>query len=129
MFPQDRKYAESHEWAKVDGNIATLGISKHAIEALTDLTYLEFTMDEGDEVQKGDIFGEVETVKTSSSLYSPVSGKIVAVNKDVADNLEGMMNDPYEFGWLVKIEMSNPEEYNALMDAEAYKVHAENEAH
>jgi glycine cleavage system H protein len=129
MFPKDIKYAITHEWARVKDNVVEIGITKHAIDALTDLTYFEFILEEGDEVTKGDIFGEVESVKTSSSLYCPVSGTIVEVNQDIADNLETLMEDPYGAGWLIKIEMSDPEELDAMMDAAGYKAHAESESH
>ncbi|HPY74675.1 MAG TPA: glycine cleavage system protein GcvH [Planctomycetota bacterium] len=129
MFPKDIKYAVTHEWARVKDNVVEIGITKHAIDALTDLTYFEFILEEGDEVTKGDIFGEVESVKTSSSLYCPVSGTIVEVNQDIADNLETLMEDPYGAGWLIKIEMSDPEELDAMMDAAGYKAHAESESH
>ena len=129
MFPKDIKYAITHEWARVKDNVVEIGITKHAIDALTDLTYFEFILEEGDEVTKGDIFGEVESVKTSSSLYCPVSGTIVEVNQDIADNLETLMEDPYGAGWLIKIEMSDPEELDAMMDAVGYKAHAESESH
>ena len=131
VYPSHLKYAKSHEWLKVEGDCAKAGISSFAISQLTDLTYLQFNVDVGDTISKGQSFGDVESVKTASELYSPVSGEVVAVNKSLenTDNLEGLMKDPYEVGWMIEIKISNPSEVKELLSISDYEKHAENEAH
>ncbi len=121
MYPKNLKYTQTHEWLKVEGKKAKIGISEFAIKELTDLTFLQFDVEVGDELAKGQAFGEVESVKTTSSLYMPVSGKILAIHTEVADQLEDMMKDPYEFGWLIEVELTNPTEVEKLYDAAAYE--------
>jgi len=126
--PEGLKYTEEHEWVRVGGNIGTIGITDHAQSELGDLTYVELPQI-GDEFSKGDSVGGVESMKTYQDLYTPVSGKVVEVNKAFLnedggeeDNpFEMVKNDPYGKGWMLKIELSDPSELDTLMDAKAYK--------
>lgn len=111
-------YSESHEWVKVDGNIAIVGVSDFAQSELGDITYVDMP-DEGDEFAAGEEFGALESVKASGELNAPVSGKIVACNTEVEDSPELINEDPY-FNWIVKIEMSDSSELEKLLNAAAY---------
>ena len=113
------KYSESHEWVKVEGNIAVVGVSDFAQKEMGDITYVDMP-EVDDEVSAGEEFGALESVKASSELLSPVSGKIVACNTELEDAPEKINEDPYGT-WIIKVEMSDPAELDALMDAEAYK--------
>lgn len=118
-FPAELKYVKSHEWARIDGNIATIGITDFAQSELGDVVYVDISVSEGDKLDAGDVFGTIEAVKTVSDLYMPISGKITAINANLSDAPETMNNDPYGEGWLIKIEsndLDNPE----LIDAAAY---------
>lgn len=121
MYPVEFKYTKSHEWLKVQGKKAKVGITSFAIESLTDLTFLQINVEVGDTLKKGDSFGDVESVKTASQIYTPVSGKVTAVHKDLSDKLEELMKDPFEKGWMIEVEMSQPEEANALFSAKQYE--------
>ena len=112
-------YAESHEWVKVEGNVAIIGVSDYAQAEMGDITYVDIP-EVGDVFEKGDVFGALESVKASSDLYSPVSGKVVEVNEELLDAPEKVNEDAFE-AFLVKIEMSDPSELNALLDAEGYR--------
>ncbi len=117
-------YAESHEWvdlAEEDGKaVGTIGLSGFALEQLNDLVYMELP-ELGRELTAGEEFGEVESVKAVSPLYSPVSGKVVAVHEDLPENLEKLNDDPYEFGWIVKVEISDANSVESLLDHAAYQ--------
>ena len=115
----DRKYAESHEWVKLDGDIATVGISDYAQHALGNIVYVDMP-EEGDEVRQGEDFGAVESVKAASDLISPVSGEVVEVNEALVDNPELINQDAFA-NWIIKVKVSDPSELDSLMDAEAYK--------
>lgn len=119
-FPAELKYTQDHEWVRVDGNIATIGISDHAQGELGDVVYVDIP-DDITEVSAGQSFGTIEAVKTVADLFAPVSGKVVEVNRSLNDNPEIVNKDPYGEGWMIKIEMSNPAELDALMDVNAYK--------
>ena len=125
MIPEDLKYTQTHEWAKLEGNKVKIGITYHAQEQLHDIVYVELP-EEGSEVSKGDTIGVVESVKAASDVYSPFSGKITAVNREVEDQPELLNKDPYKY-WLVEIELSNPEEIEELLNAEEYKKLVEEE--
>ncbi len=112
-------YSESHEWVKVEGNIAVIGVSDFAQAEMGDITYVDLP-DEGDEFEKGEDFGALESVKASSELYSPVSGKVVEVNPELEDAPELINEDAYA-AWIIKVEMSDPAELEDLMDAKAYE--------
>ncbi len=124
MKPQELLYAESHEWAYVteEGGekFATVGISAHAVEALTDLVYMDLPT-VGTAVAAGSSFGEVESVKATSDIYSPVDGEIVDVNSSLPDNLEILGTDPYEQGWIIKVKLSNEDSLANLKDYDAYE--------
>ena len=111
-------YSESHEWVKVEGNIAVVGVSDFAQAEMGDITYVDLP-DEGDEVTKGEDFGALESVKASSELYSPVSGKVVEVNSELEDAPE-LINEDAFANWIIKVEMSDESELEDLMDAKAY---------
>ena len=111
-------YSESHEWVKVDGNIAIIGVSDFAQEEMGDITYVDAPA-EGDSVAKGEDFGALESVKASSELYSPVSGTVVAVNEELEDKPELINEDPYG-AWIIKVEMSDKSELDSLLTAAAY---------
>ncbi|TVQ63055.1 MAG: glycine cleavage system protein GcvH [Phycisphaerales bacterium] len=117
--PTDRKYTESHEWLKVDGDVVTLGVTKFAVEELTDVTYAQMK-GVGTDVDAGGPVGEIESVKATSDVYSAVPGEIVEVN-GALDNDPGLINtDPYGAGWLVKIKASDLGPLESLMDAATY---------
>ena len=113
------RYSEDHEWVKVEDGVALVGISDYAQHELGDITYADLPEEE-DEAVAGEEFGALESVKASSELLSPVSGKIVACNAELEDAPEKINEDPYGT-WIIKVEMSDPAELDALMDAEAYK--------
>ncbi len=126
MIPEDLKYTKTHEWVKVEGNKVRMGITYHAQEQLHDIVYVELP-EVDTEVSKGDTLGVIESVKAASDFYAPVSGKVVAVNNEVADQPELLNQDPYK-NWLVEIEMSNPDELNELLSPEEYKKLLEEES-
>jgi glycine cleavage system H protein len=128
MIDADARYLPSHEWAKqVEGNVYAVGLSAYAIEQLGDIVYMELP-EEGAEFKKEEPFGVVESVKSASDMYAPISGKIVAANNDAIDNPDMLKNDAYEDGWLIKIEASDASEFDALMDEAAYRKFLETEA-
>ena len=128
MIDADARYLQSHEWAKNEsGNVFTIGLSAYAIEQLGDIVFMELP-EVGREFKKEESIGVVESVKTAADMYAPLSGKVVAVNEDVPDNPDALKTDAYNAGWLVKIEASDPSEFEALMDDAAYKKHLETEA-
>ena len=124
MNPDNLRFAKTHEWvavADVGGeSIATVGISQFAVEALTDLVYIELPQ-VGRKVAADESFCEVESVKAVSDVYAPVSGEVVAVNESLPDNLEAMSKEPYGEGWIAKIKMNDPSELDRLMDHAAYQ--------
>ena len=120
-------YSESHEWVKVDGETAIIGISDHAQQALGNIVYVDMPEEE-DEVTANEDFGAVESVKAASDLISPVSGVVVEVNEALADAPELLNKDAYE-NWIIKVKMDDPEELKNLMDAAAYEKFCENEEH
>jgi glycine cleavage system H protein len=121
-------YTKDHEWAKVEGKIVTVGITDYAQEALGEIVFVEFPK-VGSEVATGKTFGVVESVKAVSDLYAPVTGKVVEVNEPLPDNPATINQDPYGEGWLIKVEMSNPDDLKSLMDDSAYEKYVAEEAH
>lgn len=113
------KYAESHEWVKVEGDIALVGISDYAQHALGNIVYVDLP-EVGDEVSAGEEFGAVESVKAASDLYSPVSGEVVEVNEELEDTPEAINGDAFGT-WIIKVKMSDPSELDSLLDAAAYE--------
>jgi len=133
MQPENLLYAKTHEWVAIETNtageqIATVGLSEFALKALTDLVFIELP-NVGDAVEAGESFGEIESVKAVSALYSPVTGEIIAVNSPVSDRLEMLAQDPYNDGWFVKIKFADKEVPAQLLDFAAYQKFCENEAH
>ncbi len=118
-------YSESHEWVKVEGNVAIVGISDHAQHEMGDLSYVDLP-EVGDELAKGDEFGAVESVKAASDLYAPVSGTVTEINEELEDAPELLNQDAFA-NWIMKVEMSNPSELETLMDAAAYEAMCANE--
>lgn len=119
-MPEDLKYSKEHEWVKVEGNIATVGITSFAQDQLGDVVYVELPSS-GKELKSMQEFGVVESVKSVSSLYSPVSGKVVEVNSGLNNSPQLVNDDPYGKGWIIKVKMGNAAELDALFSAEDYK--------
>ena len=117
--PAELKYTKDHEWIKVEGNKATIGVTDFAQRELGDIVFVEVET-VGQSLNAGDIFGSVEAVKTVSDLYLPVSGTIDELNEDLASAPEAINQEPYGNGWIIKMTLSNPEEVNELLDAKAY---------
>ena len=119
-IPEELRYTEEHEWVKLDGNVATLGITDFAQSELGDIVYLEIdTLDA--EINSNDVFGTVEAVKTVSDLFLPMSGKIIEFNENLSDAPESINDSPYDEGWIIKVEVSNPDEISELLDNNQYK--------
>jgi glycine cleavage system H protein len=119
-FPENLKYTDDHEWVKVEGNIGIIGITDHAQGELGDVVYLDIDEDL-EEITKGEVFGTIEAVKTVADLYAPVSGKVVAINTGLNDEPEKVNEDPYDGGWMIKVELSDESELDDLLDVNAYK--------
>ena len=113
------KYSESHEWVKVEGNVAVIGVSDFAQKEMGDITYVDLP-EVGDEVVAGEEFGALESVKAASDLFAPVSGEVIEVNEELADTPEKVNEDAYA-SWIIKVEMSDSSQVDALLDAAAYK--------
>ncbi|HUA67555.1 MAG TPA: glycine cleavage system protein GcvH [Candidatus Saccharimonadales bacterium] len=118
-IPSDLKYTKSHEWVRVNGDTATIGITDHAQQELTDIVFVELP-GVGHNVKAGDACAVVESVKTASDIYSPVSGEIVEINKAVTDDPALVNSEPYNDGWFYKIKLSNAAELNSLLTPEDY---------
>lgn len=123
-FPENLRYSRDHEWVRVDGDRATIGISDYAQDSLQDVVYIELP-EVGRQLQQGDIFGSIESVKTVSDLIAPVSGEVVAVNEDLTQATEIVNQDPYTAGWMIVVEMDDPSEVDSLMTAEQYREYVE----
>jgi glycine cleavage system H protein len=120
QYPNDLLYTKDHEWARLDGNVATVGITRFAVDQLGDVTQVDLPK-EGETVKAGDVFGTVESVKAVSDLFAPFTGKVVKVNSPLSDSPEYVNEDPYDEGWMVQIELGKPDEAKGLMDAETYQ--------
>ncbi len=127
MYPKDLKYDREHEWVRVDGDVATIGISHFAQDQLGEVVYVDLPK-AGDLVNAGDTFGEVESVKSVSELYSPVSGEIVEVNDALDDAPETVNAEPYGDGWMIRVKLSDPAEVDGMMDADDYEAFLAEEA-
>lgn len=117
--PADRKYSEEHEWVVVDGDVATIGISDFAQDQLGEVVYVDLPS-EGDSIASGDSFGEIESVKSVSELFAPLTGEVVEVNESLADAPETVNSDPHGEGWMIKVRMDDPSEFDGLMSADEY---------
>ncbi len=122
-YPEDLKYHAEHDWARIEGGEATLGITWFAQDSLGELVHFQ-PPEEGSNVSKDAAYGEVESVKAVSDVISPLSGEVIAVNGKVVDQPETVNEDPYGEGWLIRIRLTAPSEVDQLMDAEAYRAHA-----
>ncbi|HEY3375307.1 MAG TPA: glycine cleavage system protein GcvH [Candidatus Aquicultor sp.] len=120
MIPEDLKYYKEHEWVRAEDNTATIGITDYAQDSLGDIVYVDLP-EPGKQVSAGDVAGEIESVKSTAELHTPVSGTIIEVNKSVADAPEVINDDSYGKGWLFKIRFSNPSEADGLMSAQEYE--------
>jgi glycine cleavage system H protein len=119
-IPENLKYTKDHEWVLVDGDVVTIGITDFAQGELGDIVFVEIET-EGETIDKEEVFGTIEAVKTVSDLYMPVTGEIIEVNADLEDKPELVNQDPYEGGWMIKINMSDSTEIDSLLSAEDYK--------
>jgi glycine cleavage system H protein len=122
--PDDRRYLDSHEWARLDDGVVTVGISDFAQDELGDVVFVEFP-DVGEEIAAGDAFGVVESIKAVSDLYAPISGEVTAVNDALLDRPELVNDDPYDEGWMLEVEPADEDELDDLLDADAYREQVE----
>ena len=120
-IPSNLKYTESNEWLKVEGNTCTLGISDYAQDQLSDIVFAEVIVNEGETINKGDTVATIESVKAAADVFSPVSGKVVSVNDELSGAPEVINSDPYGTAWIIKLELNDPSEADALMDASTYE--------
>ena len=127
-FPADLKYAKTHEWVRLEGDVATIGISDFAQGELSDIVYVEITA-VGKTIKREEPIGTIEAVKAVSDLYSPVSGQVVAANESLKGSPANVNKDPYGEGWMAKIKLSDPTELKSLLDAPAYEDLARKSAH
>lgn len=119
-IPANLKYTKDHEWAQLEGNVATIGITHHAQDALGEVVFVELPA-KGKTLNKGDTFGVVESIKAVSDLYSPLSGKVVDVNTALVNEPGNANTDPYGKAWMIKLELSSPSDTGELLSADAYK--------
>jgi len=120
-FPSNLKYTKEHEWVAVDDGVATVGVTDHAQDALGDIVYLGDLPEAGDSVDMDDVIGVIESVKATSDIFAPLSGEVVGINEALDDAPELVNESPYEQGWILKIELSEPGELDDLLDVEAYQ--------
>ena len=120
MYPDDLKYSKEHEWVRMEDNIAQIGVTVFAQDSLGDVVFIDLP-EVGTEVGQFEKFGEIESVKAVSDLFSPIAGTIVDANSAAIDNPETVNTDPYGSGWLIKVEISDPSQLDELMDAETYE--------
>ena len=120
MYPDDLKYSAEHEWVRMGGNIAEIGVTVFARDSLGNVVFVDLP-EVGAKVEQFAKFGEIESVKTVSDLVSPISGKIIEINLEVVDNPSVINDDPYRSGWLIKVEITDLSQLDKLMDSEAYK--------
>ncbi|HEY5313678.1 MAG TPA: glycine cleavage system protein GcvH [Pirellulales bacterium] len=132
MKPENLLFAKTHEWVHLEqeagAKVATVGISAFALEALTDLVYIELP-EVGRQVKAGESFGEIESVKAVSDMYSPVTGEVIAVHKELSDKLDSLNSDPYGQGWMIKVKLSSDHGVAGLLDFEAYQQQCAEEGH
>ena len=120
QYPNELLYTKDHEWARIEGGVATVGVTRFAVDQLGDVTQVDLPK-EGETVKQGEVFGTVESVKAVSDLFAPVSGKVVKVNSPLTESPEFVNEEPYDEGWMIQIELSKPEETKDLMAADAYQ--------
>lgn len=127
MIDPEARYLKTHEWTKKDGDLFVVGLTAYALEQLGDIVYMELP-EAGKPLSKGDVFGVVESVKSASDMYAPLSGTVAAVNEQVPDSPDMLKSDAYGAGWLIKIQGGDASEFENLMDADAYRKFLETEA-
>lgn len=127
-YPDDLRYTKEHEWARLDGNVATIGITQFAVESLGDITMIDFQVREGEKVRREQVIGTVESVKAVSDIFAPLSGKVLKVNDPLGDEPETVNEDPYDEGWMAQIELSDPKELEGLMTAKDYEEYLKEQA-
>jgi glycine cleavage system H protein len=120
-IPEELRYTKEHEWVRVDDGVATIGITDHAQHELGDIVYVDVTVQPGEEIRAGQVVATIEAVKTVADVYAPVSGRVVEVNPALAEKPESINQDPYGAGWIVRVELTQPEEVGQLLDAAAYR--------
>ena len=120
MYPDDLKYSKEHEWVRMNGNVAEVGVTVFAQESLGDVVFVDLP-EVGTDIEQFAKFGEIESVKAVSDLFSPVGGKIVEVNSEATDNPESVNSEPYGVGWLIKVELTDTAQLDGLMDAATYE--------
>jgi glycine cleavage system H protein len=126
-IPTELKYTESNEWVQIEGKIATFGITDFAQDQLSDIVFAEVLVAAGDEIKKGDSIATIESVKAAADVYSPISGKVMAVNEELGATPEVINSSPYGEAWMIKIEFSDTSELSALLDASTYQAHCESQ--
>lgn len=119
-FPENLKYTKEHEWLLIEGNFGKIGITEYAQSELGDVVFVDIDSNTK-EIKSGEAFGTIEAVKTVSDIYAPVNGKVIELNKALSESPELINSDPYGAGWMVRIELANPEEVSNLLDSKAYK--------
>jgi len=123
--PDNLKYSQSDEWVRVEGDLATIGISDYAQDQLGDIVYIELPWDTSQSVSHETKFGDIESVKATSELISPISGTVVQINEALKDQPELINDNPYDEGWMLVVQLSNPEELDSLMNAKEYEAYLE----
>lgn len=123
-YPEDLKYMDSHEYVRLEGEIATIGISAFAVDELGDIVFIEVPM-EGEAITQGETFGTIESVKAVADIYAPVSGTVIESNQAIVDAPEQLAGDPYGEGWLVKVRISDPSDLNNALSASEYRSQVE----
>ena len=126
-YPDDLLYTKDHEWARIAGKTAIIGITRFAVDQLGDVTQVDLPK-EGESIKQHEVFGSVESVKAVSDLFAPLTGKVVKVNSPLNDSPEYVNEDPYDEGWMIQVELSNPDELKGLMSAEAYQAFLKEQA-
>ena len=123
-IPEDLRYSKDHEWIRVDGDVATIGITDYAQHSLGDVVYIDLPR-AGDKLNSHEAFGSVESVKAVSEIFTPIAGEIAEVNEGLNDTPEAVNNDPYETGWMIKVKMENPLEADGMLSAAEYEEYLE----
>jgi glycine cleavage system H protein len=129
MVPKNLRYAETHEWALVEGDTCTVGITKFAVEQLTDVVYLEIKKEAGDAVSANEEFGEIESVKAVSGLYAPLAGTVTEINQKIVADPASIGADPYGAGWIIKLKLAPGTKFDQLLTPEQYEKQIASQAH
>ncbi len=127
--PEGLKYSKSDEWVKVEGTVVTIGVTDYAQSQLSDIVYFEFKVEPGDEIKSDTSIVTLESVKAAADVNTPVSGKVIEINEKLVDDFESVNSDPFGAAWMIKMELSDPTELDALMDKTAYEAYCEERSH